>query len=561
MIDLVECAGATMDKRSRGRVARPAASRPPSRVARERGGGSVAERPAARKVLVVDDDPDMRAAVAEFLNMQGFEVVEASNGLEALLQVKRLRPHGVVLDIMMPRLGGVQALRHIRAFDPRITVVVVSGVTDADLLLGYVDGDYFLGGRLRLDRERARAAFEPIATRVGLGLIETVAGAVRVVEHQMADLIRKATVQKGYDPRDCVVYAYGGAGPVHAGVIEPGHFRFSVLGETIIDMKVRLYFTHKGTEKLFEGRRPADGVRLAERVSGDTTVGHALAFCQAVEAAAGVAAPARARWLRVVLLELERLYNHVGDVGMILNDTGFAVAHSHCFRIRERLLRLNKRVTGNRLLRGGLVPGGVTMEAPAGVDVAAEVDAAVRDFDEIVGLSLGNTLVADRLDGTGRLTLRTARDHGVLGPVARASGIDADVRRDHPFAAYAELAPRVVVHESGDARARTLVRVEEARESARLIRRALETLPEGPLAVEIDRLPAGGPAFSLVEGWRGAIVHWVLADETGALARVKVLDPSFLNWPALSYALLTNIVPDFPLCNKSFNQSYSGNDL
>jgi len=350
-------------------------------------------------------------------------------------------------------------------------------------------------------------------------------------------------------------------GPVHAGVIEPGHFRFSVLGETIIDMKVRLYFTHKGTEKLFEGRRPADGVRLAERVSGDTTVGHALAFCQAVEAAAGVAAPARARWLRVVLLELERLYNHVGDVGMILNDTGFAVAHSHCFRIRERLLRLNKRVTGNRLLRGGLVPGGVTMEAPAGVDVAGEVDAAVRDFDEIVALSLGNTLVADRLEGTGRLTTRTARDHGVLGPVARASGIDADVRRDHPFAAYAELAPRVVVHDSGDARARTLVRVEEARESARLIRRALETLPPGPLAAEIDRLPADGPAFSLVEGWRGAIVHWVQADEAGALARVKVLDPSFLNWPALSYALLTNIVPDFPLCNKSFNQSYSGNDL
>ena len=350
-------------------------------------------------------------------------------------------------------------------------------------------------------------------------------------------------------------------GPVHAGIIEPGHFRFSVVGETIIDMKARLYFTHKGTEKLFEGRAPGEGVALAERVSGDTTVGHALAYCQAVESAAGVSAPIRARWLRLVLLELERLYNHVGDVGMILNDTGFAVAHAHCFRIRERLLRLNKRVTGNRLLRGGVIVGGVAVDAPAGVDLARDVEAALRDFDEMVAISLDNTLVADRLDTTGRLTTRTARDHGVLGLVARASGLDADVRRDHPFAAYAEVAPRVILHEAGDARARTLVRVEEARESARLIRRALETLPAGPLAVEVPPLPAFAPAFSLVEGWRGAIIHWVMAGAGGALERVKVFDPSFLNWPALSYALINNIVPDFPLCNKSFNQSYSGNDL
>jgi Ni,Fe-hydrogenase III large subunit/Ni,Fe-hydrogenase III component G len=350
-------------------------------------------------------------------------------------------------------------------------------------------------------------------------------------------------------------------GPVHAGIIEPGHFRFSVVGETIIDMQARLYFTHKGTEKLFEGRTPADGLALAERISGDTTVGHGLAFCQAVEAAAGVAVPTRARRLRVMLLELERLYNHVGDFGMIANDTGFAAAHAHCFRIRERLLRLNKQVTGNRLLRGGLVPGGVAVDAPSGVDVAGEADAALRDFEEIVAISLDSTLVADRLDATGRLTRRTATDHGVLGFVARASGIDADVRRDHPFAAYAELPPRVSVHESGDVRARTLVRVEEARDSARLIRAALGGLPAGPLAVTLPPLRPDPPAFSLVEGWRGGIIHWVLADADGTLRRVKVLDPSFLNWPALSYALLTNIVPDFPLCNKSFNQSYAGNDL
>ena len=312
-------------------------------------------------------------------------------------------------------------------------------------------------------------------------------------------------------------------GPVHAGIIEPGHFRFSVVGETIIDMKSRLYFTHKGTEKLFEGRAPYDGVELAERVSGDTSVGHALAYCQAIETLAATSAPARARYLRVILLELERLYNHVGDFGMIANDTGFAVAHSHCFRIRERLLRLN--------------------------------------FDEIVEISLQNSLVADRLEGTGQLTTTIARDHGVLGFVARASGLDVDARRDHPFAAYPELSFGVPVLDSGDVKARTLVRVREARESVRLIEQAVAMLPEGPLVAELGPLPALQPAFALVEAWRGRIVHWVMTDMSGRLERVKILDPSFLNWRPLSYALLKNIVPDFPLCNKSFNQSYSGNDL
>lgn len=350
-------------------------------------------------------------------------------------------------------------------------------------------------------------------------------------------------------------------GPVHAGVIEPGHFRFSVVGETIIDMKSRLYFTHKGTEKLFEGLAPADGVELAERVSGDTTVGHALAYCQALEAGAGTVVPERARWLRVILLEMERLYNHVGDFGMIANDTGYGVAHSHCFRIRERLLRLNKRLTGSRLLRGGIVPGGVGHDLPPDLDLPAAVEAALRDFNEVVELTLANTLVMDRLDGTGRLSTRTARDHGALGYVARASGVDIDVRRDHPFAAYGSLDLHVPVFESGDVKARTLVRVEEARESARLIRQAVERLPTGALTSSLAGLLPFEPAFSLVEGWRGAIFHWVMTDHTGRLFRVKIMDPSFLNWRPLSYALLKNIVPDFPLCNKSFNQSYSGNDL
>jgi Ni,Fe-hydrogenase III large subunit/Ni,Fe-hydrogenase III component G len=350
-------------------------------------------------------------------------------------------------------------------------------------------------------------------------------------------------------------------GPVHAGIIEPGHFRFSVVGETIIDLTIRLSFTHKGTEKLFEGKLPSEGVQLAERISGDTSVGHALAYCQALEALAGVSGPARAEYLRVTLLEMERLYNHVADFGMIANDTGFAVANSHCSRIKERLLRLNKQLTGNRLLRGGLTPGGVTYDIPVSLKLETELDTLLADFEEVVEFTLGNGTVMNRLKSTGRLTKQTAEDHGVLGYVARASGLGADVRKNHPFAAYAHLEFTVPVYEDGDVWARAMVRVEEFRQSVQLIKQALSKLPGGPLSVAIGTLPAFQPAFGLVEGWRGAILHWLMTDNDGKLYRVKVQDPSFVNWPAIEFAVLKNIVPDFPLCNKSFNQSYSGNDL
>jgi Ni,Fe-hydrogenase III large subunit/Ni,Fe-hydrogenase III component G len=350
-------------------------------------------------------------------------------------------------------------------------------------------------------------------------------------------------------------------GPVHAGVIEPGHFRFSVMGETIIDMKSRLYFTHKGTEKLFEGRHPLNGVELAERVSGDTSVGHALAYCQAVESAADVEVPLRARYLRVLLLELERLYNHIADVGAIANDTGFAMAHAHCYRIREQLLRLNKQLTGSRLLRGVLCPGGLNRDLAVSSDLAARVDALVADFDQIVEICLNNTLVLDRLEGTGVLRPEVAADHGVLGYVARASGIDIDARRDHPFAVYSQLKFDVPVFANGDVKERVHVRTEEVHESAGLIQQACRPLPSQHVRADLGQLDPFTPAFGLVEGWRGRIVHWVMTGDDGRLHRVKIVDPSFFNWPALSQALVGNIVPDFPLCNKSFNLTYSGNDL
>jgi Ni,Fe-hydrogenase III large subunit/Ni,Fe-hydrogenase III component G len=350
-------------------------------------------------------------------------------------------------------------------------------------------------------------------------------------------------------------------GPVHAGIIEPGHFRFSVDGETIIDMKARLYFTHKGTEKLFEGRSPAQGVELAERISGDSTIAHSLAFCQAVESLAGTVIPAKAAFGRVILLELERLYNHVADYGMIANDTGYAIAHAHAFRIRERLMRMNQRIAGHRLLHGTLRPGGLARDLAVNSEVLRELKEIQTDFDEIVELCWNNSMLRDRLRGTGLLTERTARDHGVLGIVARASGIGRDVRKDHPFAAYDRLKFAISIHDTGDVEARTLVRADEFRTAIDLICQAVEAMPEGNGCRPLDPLPPHQTAFSLVEGWRGAVLHWIQSDRDGNLYRVKVKDPSFVNWTALSFALLKNIVPDFPLCNKSFNLSYSGNDL
>ncbi len=350
-------------------------------------------------------------------------------------------------------------------------------------------------------------------------------------------------------------------GPVHAGVIEPGHFRFSVLGETIVKMRARLYFTHKGTETLMRGRRAADAVALAERVSGDTSVGHALALCQAVESLSAVEIPEAARTVRTVLLELERLYNHVTDVGAIVADTGFPVGQAHCLRIREALLRINRQVAGHRLLRGIVAPGGLGRPVTLPPELVADLRRLQVDFDEIVAICLENTLVRDRLEHTGRLSPDVARDFGVVGYVARACGLAADVRADTPFAAYDRIPVTPVVEQTGDVLARLLVRVGEVRQALDVIEVAVSRPLAGPTQAPLGTLAAGTPAFGLVEAWRGRLVHMVVAGADGCLSRVKIVDPSFFNWPALARALDGNIVPDFPLCNKSFNQSYSGNDL
>jgi len=347
-------------------------------------------------------------------------------------------------------------------------------------------------------------------------------------------------------------------GPVHAGLIEPGHFRFSVVGETILRMKARLWFVHRGIEKLFEGKAPQAGVELAERISGDTAVGHALAYTLAVEQALGIGCSAQDAWLRATLLELERLHNHVADIGAIVNDVGYGIVQAHAQALRERLLRHNQAVTGHRLLRGAIAPGRTTLRRLPDLDLVRDVAAEV---DRIVAIALGNHVVADRLAGTSPLGLADARRIGVLGYVAKASGLPVDARNDHPF--HPDL-PRIdpVVESSGDVLARLLVRAREAQQSAQLITTLARSVPSRtPLLDEkASRRADSTRGLGIVEGWRGTIVQRVEI-AGGLLTRVKIVDPSFFNWPALPVALRDTIVPDFPLTNKSFNQSYAGNDL
>lgn len=346
-------------------------------------------------------------------------------------------------------------------------------------------------------------------------------------------------------------------GPVHAGLIEPGHFRFSVVGETILKLKARLWFVHKGIERLFHGRTPEQAIELTERVSGDTAVGHTLAFCQAIEDAHHYTVDPDTRRIRAILLELERLYNHVTDLGALCNDVGHGILHNHAHRVREQLLRINDSVTGHRLLRGAVHPGGVTVAALPDPDQLAAIGS---DIAEIVELALGNSVVADRFTGTAVLTRDQAVDLGVLGYVARASGLAVDARHDHPF--LPGQFPRVEhAHTDGDVLSRFLVRAEEIANSIWLITTLGGTDFAHSAAPPLANLTARTTGVGIVEGWRGTIVHRVELGRTGTLTRVKIVDPSFLNWPALPVAITDTIVPDFPLANKSFNLSYAGNDL
>jgi len=355
-------------------------------------------------------------------------------------------------------------------------------------------------------------------------------------------------------------------GPVHAGIIEPGHFRFGVAGEPVLYLQLRLFYVHKGTEKRFEHLPWRQGLFLAESISGDTAVGHALAYAHAIERLAGVTVPPRARMLRVMLLELERVYNHTADIGALATDVAFMVPASRAQALREGLLRLQDEIFGTRLLRGTIVPGGVRRDLlPSGCErLRGHLQAFEKDFDDLITLLIDAGTFTDRVDGTGVLTNQAARDLGVTGMAARASAIDTDFRRDHPHDAYDAVTFDVPVEEGGDVRARLMIRAREVEQSLLILRQAIDAMRETtgtPIAASMpDLLPARSSALGWAEAWRGPCTHWIATDERGAIARVKVTDPSFLNWPGLVHAVPGNIVPDFPVINKSFNLSYSGND-
>jgi Ni,Fe-hydrogenase III large subunit len=350
-------------------------------------------------------------------------------------------------------------------------------------------------------------------------------------------------------------------GPVHAGIIEPGHFRFTVNGETVVRLEQRLGYAHRGLEALIAGAPIARAARLAGRASGDSTVAYGWAFAAAVEAAAGCEPPPRALWLRALMAELERLANHLGDIGGICNDASFALMLAHCAVLRERVLRAAHAAFGHRLMMDGVTPGGVaadlspdgaaSLRAMAG-EIAARFPALVTLYDETASLQ-------DRTVGTGALSPELARTFAAGGFVGRASGRAFDARRSLPYAPYDQLEFEVPAREEGDVNARVWIRIEEVRQSLGLIGQILARLPAGPIAAALPE--RAGEGSGLVEGFRGDVLAWVRLKPGGTVARAHLRDPSWFQWPLLEACIEGNIVADFPLCNKSFNCAYAGVDL
>ena len=352
-------------------------------------------------------------------------------------------------------------------------------------------------------------------------------------------------------------------GPVHAGTIEPGHFRFSIVGETVLRLEQRLGYKHKGIEKLFETMTLAEGVRLAGRVSGDSTVAFAWAYSMAVESAAQVTPPPRALWLRALLLERERIANHLGDLGFLGNDAALAFGLAQFLRLKEDCLRTHQALFGHRYLMDAVVPGGVARDLlPDGMSrlrrELEELDETVTVlksiYDEHAGLQ-------DRFIHCGIVSRELADRLGLTGVAGRASGQAWDMRVEYPCTPYTELDVRMGSHRNGDVAARVAVRFEEVFESLRLCRVILDRLPLGEIATALPSVPAGRFGVGWVEGWRGDVFIALETGRDGRIARCHPHDPSWQNWPLLEHAVLGNIVPDFPLINKSFNLSYSGHDL
>ncbi len=349
-------------------------------------------------------------------------------------------------------------------------------------------------------------------------------------------------------------------GPVHAGIIEPGHFRFSVNGEAVARLEERLGYVHKGIEGLMRGADIDRAARIAGRISGDSALAYGFAFARAVESALGIAVPPRARWLRALMAELERMANHLGDIGAICNDAAFALMLAHCGILRERVLRVADSCFGHRLMRDVIVPGGVAVDlTKAGADeIGALVQEIGRRFPQLIRLYDETASLQDRTVGTGVLHTELARRWPVGGYVGRASGRDFDARRNCAYPPYDTLRFTVPVLREGDVNARVWIRILEVEQSLDLVGQLLEGLPDG--AIRNPFVPGSGEGMGLVEGFRGEIFAHVRLDG-GRVAACRLRDPSWFQWPLLEAVIENNIVADFPLCNKSFNCSYSGHDL
>jgi Ni,Fe-hydrogenase III large subunit len=355
-------------------------------------------------------------------------------------------------------------------------------------------------------------------------------------------------------------------GPVHAGVIEPGHFRFTAAGETLVRVEQRLGYTHKGIEGLMAGANLGQAARLAGRTSGDSAVAYALAFALAAEAALGIEAPPRARWLRALMAELERLANHLGDIGGICNDASFALMQAHCAVLREQVLRAADASFGHRFMRDRVVPGGAAadLDASGRATIAALVAEIRRRFPHLMELYDKTASLQDRTVGAGIARAELVREYAAGGYVGRASGRGFDARRSPGYAPYDELKFEVPVLEAGDVDARVLIRAREIEQSLGLVEQILARLDEPDLGRNLQTRLKGGRAcegMALVEGFRGDVLVWLRLSADMRVERCHLRDPSWFQWPLLEAAIEGNIIADFPLCNKSFNCAYSGHDL
>lgn len=353
-------------------------------------------------------------------------------------------------------------------------------------------------------------------------------------------------------------------GPIHAGIIEPGHFRFSCLGEIVTNLEIRLGYQHRGVERRLSELPWQQGRFLAEAASSDTTVGNALAHCVAIEQLLGVSPPPRAQILRTIALEIERLANHIGDFGGLSADIGYSAGAATFACLRGAVLGLGELLAGTRFQRAFVLPGGVARDIHDALrlELVRALGKLTLKIEDSVPLLLENPAAIDRMEGTGRLSPSLAREFGIVGPAGRASGSRYDARTAFRQGIFPDQALAPVRRESGDVLARAQVRGDEITASLALVTQLLESLPQSPAKVTLEgSLPPDRVGVGIVEAWRGELVHWVTTDDRGHIQRYSIKDPSLNNWTGLAIAVRGNLVADFPLCNKSFNLSYSGNDL